>query len=353
MFVMIYDVAASESGALTILKKCYDSAFQSKDEDIHWVFVISTPNFPDMENITVLRYPWIKKSWLHRIVFDEFFAPRIVKKYKIDRIISLQNMTVPRTKVPQTVYLHQVLPFSKYRFKLTQNKTLWIYQNIIGRIIKKSLPKADKVITQTVCMKKCCIEDAGVLPQNVEVQRPEPDLKDICCYKPSKSGLRTFVYPATPYVYKNHELILKACEILNNSGYHDYQVIFTFTGDENENAAKLFSFAQRKKLNVKFAGTLPRSSVLGFYSKFVLVFPSYIESCPMPLLEAKAAGTIILASDTPFARELLYGDDNAHFYGVKDENALASLMKDCIDDKIVYNNPNNTVSNNPRGEDES
>lgn len=85
MNVLVYDVAASSGGALSVLKDYYNSYVANSDGN-HYYFVISTPELASTANITILRYPWIKKSWFHRLWFDYVVAPELVKKLKIDTV---------------------------------------------------------------------------------------------------------------------------------------------------------------------------------------------------------------------------------------------------------------------------
>ena len=48
-------------------------------------------------------------------------------------------------------------------------------------------------------------------------------------------------------------------------------------------------------------GYINRNEVFENMKTKVLIFPSYIETVGLPLLEAKLIGTIILASNTPFS----------------------------------------------------
>ena len=105
MNVLVYDVAASSGGALSVLKDYYNSYVANSDGN-HYYFVISTPELASTANITILRYPWIKKSWFHRLWFDYVVAPELVKKLKIDTVFSLQNTLLPRIGIPQTCLLY-------------------------------------------------------------------------------------------------------------------------------------------------------------------------------------------------------------------------------------------------------
>ena len=111
MKIMVFDVPAEYGGALTILEQYYDKAVG--DTNNQWVFIVSTPNLQERGNIRVLRYPWIKKSWFHRLYFDNFIARKIVEEYQPDEVLSLQNVIIKKLKVKQTLYLHQPLPFKK------------------------------------------------------------------------------------------------------------------------------------------------------------------------------------------------------------------------------------------------
>lgn len=58
---------------------------------------------------------------------------------------------------------------------------------------------------------------------------------------------------------------------------------------------------------------MKREVVFEMYSKSVLVFPSFVESFGMPLLEARMSNSVILASDQNFSREILKDYNNAYF----------------------------------------
>jgi len=63
--IMVFDVPAESGGALTILKQYYEKAI--KDTKNKWIFVVSTPDLADTKNVKILNYPWVKKSWVHRL----------------------------------------------------------------------------------------------------------------------------------------------------------------------------------------------------------------------------------------------------------------------------------------------
>ena len=77
-------------------------------------------------------------------------------------------------------------------------------------------------------------------------------------------------------------------------------------------------------------GNISREEVFEKYCNSILVFPSYIETVGLPLLEAKKCNTPIIASDTAFSHELLDSYDNVNFFDPFDVNDLKNQMKKFI-----------------------
>lgn len=324
--ILVYDVAASSSGALSVLNDFYNEVKNYDDKNIKWIFVISTPHLEETENIKVVRLPWVKKGWIHRLFCDHFIAPNLIKKHKIDKVFSLQNVLVPSTNVPQVLYLHQSLPFAEYKFKITENFHLWIYQNVISRLIFSGIKKAEKTIVQTNWMKEACIDKTEVKEDKIIVIPPIINIVPEKLFSYQNMQIPTFIYPATPQVYKNHKIIIEACKRLMEDGIKDFQVIFTLTGKENKLSRQLRQQTEKYGLPIKFIGCIEREKLYDWYSKAILIFPSYIESFPLPLLEAKINKTPILVSNSVFSCEILEGCENVKFFNSTKDIELKNLM---------------------------
>lgn len=336
MNILVYSIAASESGALTILNDFYDQVCLQKRKSIHWYFIISTPIIVEKENITVLRYPWVKKNWFYRLLFEYVYAPRIVKENSIDKIFTMTNTTIPFVKVPQIMYLHNSLPFAEHKFSITQDFKLWCYQRIIGKLIITSITKSKLVIVQTEWMKNVCKQ---IIPQNrIKVLYPIVDIKSIRQISNKVPAHNLFFYPAGPLLYKNHELIVEACKRLKEQEITDYKIIFTFRGDENKLAKTLINDVKKNNLKIDFIGKISRDEVFKYYSCSTLLFPSYIETFGMPLLEARLSNAIVCASECAFSKEILNNYENAYFFDYKNSFELSKLIKDIVYKKIPYVN---------------
>ena len=323
MRTLVYDVAADSGGAATVLQSFYEEF--KKDTENEYIFVLSVYELPETENIKVLNFPEVKKSMLHRLYFDHFVAHKLVKKYKADRVLSLQNIELPHTNVPQTVYEHNALPFSEYKFKPWEAFRPWYSQQILGRMMKKSIRRAEKVLVQTNWMKEEIIRQCGIPADRVEVKFPPVKMLKTHPWKMDES-CPTFFYPAGPPAYKNHRTFLKACELLKEQGMEDYRVIWTVTGEENEGMKKLKAEAEEKQLPIEFIGPVPRTQLFEQYASSVLVFPSYIETIGLPLLEARSVGAPILAADCLHARDGVGDYEGAEFFNALDAKRLCQLM---------------------------
>ncbi|MED3725789.1 glycosyltransferase [Priestia filamentosa] len=325
---MVFDVPAESGGALTILKQYYEKAI--KDKENEWIFVISKPDLIQTQNVKILKVPWVKKSWFHRLYFDRFIAKKYIEEYQVDEVLSLQNVIFPNVKVKQTLYLHQSLPFVEKRYKITENFTFWLYQNVISKMIYNSIRKADHIIVQTNWMKEASAKKAKVKPTKFKVLRPELNIKVKNIYEEGTKENFLFFYPASGMHYKNHKVIVEAVKKLKDKKTKNFKVVFTINGDENENIKRMFNYTKENKLPIDFIGNINSEVVFDYYSKSILIFPSYIETFGLPLLEARMHRTPILASDCAFSHEVLENYENVKFFNPYNSDELSIYMSDML-----------------------
>lgn len=324
MRILVYDVAADSGGAATVLQSFYEEFL--RDQANEYIFVLSVYELPRTEHIQVLNFPWVKKSPLHRLYFDHFVAHRLVKEYRIDKVLSLQNIELPHAGVPQIVYEHNALPFSEYRFKPWEALRPWMTQQILGRMMKHSIRRAEKVLVQTNWMKQEIIRQCRIPEDRVEVKFPPVEMLPAEPWHLDEKR-PVFFYPANASAYKNHRTFLKACELLKDRGYEKYEVIWTVTGEENDGIRAIRKEAEEQKLPIRFEGPMPRRRLFDLYASSVLVFPSYIETIGLPLLEARSVRAWILAADCLYARDVVGDYEQAEFFDCFDAEKLSQLME--------------------------
>lgn len=328
MKILILDIAASSGGALTVLNNILIASEEIDESDVYFEYMVSQSLSSDSSNINILRYDWVKKSWIHRLYFDYIKLPKIVKINKYDKIFSLQNIGISRINVKQYIYLHQSLPFVAHKFNIIKEPLLWVYQNLISILIKKSIKKVNILFVQTNWMKNAIVNKCS-FQSRIIVSTPSIDIESIITYKNFVASC-DFFYPATSHTYKNHSIILEACKLLTKDERERLSFSFTLSGDENKYIIKLKKDFEILNVRVSWLGVLPKDEVLSMYGKFSLIFPSYVETFGLPLLEAKLSNTYIISSKTDFASEILDGYRNKSIFDYNNPIQLSRIFQEMI-----------------------
>lgn len=343
MKIVVEDIAVKKNsgGVYSVLIDFYNQVKKLNTDDT-WIFLLSDQSLiKETENIKVKIF---SRNWIKRFLFSFVYGRRVINKEDPDVYVSLQNITTQGVKTQNKwTYLHQPIPFQREKnFSLfkKQERVLAIHQHVIGKLIKFSLKHSSTdVIVQTEWMRQELKKRNIKQDDKIKVLPPVDLLPNELMINDAISLKKQFFFPANAFVYKNHETIIKAVNLLVDQGITDFKVIFTISTTELRELVKGEIPEQ-----VKCCGYMERSKVIDTYSSSVLIFPSYIESFGLPLLEAKTVGTIIFASDTSFSKEILDGYNNAYFFKYNDYLKLSQLMADYLNGKVVINSLNSTKS---------
>lgn len=314
MKIVVNDVAASTGGAMTVLRDFYTYVC-NHDRENQWIFLLGDQYFEETDNVKIITLPKVKQSRLRKLWFDFVSGRRFINSLAPDAVLSLQNTITLGVKAPQAVYIHQSIPFQSvknFSFFRHGERSLAVIQHLIGWVIKLSAKKSDMVIVQTKWMQQAVCNMCRL-----------PEEKVLACLPPVKPlpgnekkavfDKAAFFYPTAEGSYKNNTCVFQASQMLDQKG-----IIHSVTVTLNP---------KHSAGHVACTGRLPYEQVLERYQRATLVFPSYIETFGYPLAEAKMAGAIVLAADTPFAREVLDGYANAYYFDPFKPAELAELME--------------------------
>lgn len=333
MKYLVIDVAAESYGAMTILKEFYAYATSCKEDQ--WVFLLSDMYLEETDNVKILVDKRPKRNWAYRLYWEFTQMKKIVDSLRPDAIISLQNLIAFGCKsYPQLLYMHMPIPFQntkKFSLLKSKERTCALYQGPLGDLIVKSIKKADLVVVQGQWLKEAICHRAKkdlrskiivsptdvAIPENL-LARYAQDEKVVC---------KQFFYPVAPSVFKNHECIFAAVDILAAKGVSDFKVLLTVDNEDQR-------YPQREQL--VYLGRQTREKVLEYLCDSVLVFPSYIETFGLPMAEARALGCITLASDCPFSHEILDDYANADFFDPFRPEQLAAQMARILEGDVAY-----------------
>lgn len=316
MRIVVNDIAASKGGAMSVLRDFYACVCE-RDHENEWIFLLSNRYFAETANVKILTLPEIKKSRLKKLWFDLVSGKTYIAALKPDVVLSLQNIITFGLKVPQVVYVHQSIPFQtvkRFSFLKKEERGLAVIQHLIGRIIKQSARKSDCIIVQTQWMKDAVCKMCHLpLDKVMTSVPPVPMAKQLM---PGALDPTAFFYPTAEAVYKNNDCIFQASRRLEEKGI-SHSVTLTLP-------------PERTSGSVSCVGRMPYNAVIDHYRRMTLLFPSYIETFGYPLAEARAAGSVVLASDTPFSREVLANYENAYFFDPFKPEELALLMEKTV-----------------------
>ncbi len=330
--IFINDTAATEGGVLTILKQFLEGInLYSKKDNTYYIFC-SLEELKQYENEQIKIITDIRgKKWLDRIKWDLWGLKKWSKKYSIkaDLIISLQNTGCRYfQQIPQIIYLHQPLSFYreiKWNVFKKEERIYWFYQNIYPKIIFYSLPKNYLLVVQTKAMKERVQKQFQLEDNKIIAIRPSFENIKVETISPINFNDQKFhiFYPATTYLYKNHEIIIKALKHIKDKEpnvFNNLVVHFTFDNNGKRNL-DLIQLMNQLEVNsaIKLEGKLPYEKVLSFYKSCdLVVFPSYIETFGLPLIETALFGLPLLVSDADFSREIISNYEGAKFLDYKD-----------------------------------
>lgn len=342
--IAVNATALSSGGALTILNQfIHELEKKRSDGNVFYIFLPETVTTPTIDNVTWIRTK--KKSWFQRILWDLFLFKRALGRMVVnpDVVISLQNTSI-NIDADQIIYLHQPLPFLNLKWKFFNNKErkLFLYSKFYSFFIFLFGKPSTRYIVQTDWMKQALVDKFDVDENKALVIKPNFDLSRFDEFNNKKdeinknksNRLRLF-YPASSLVYKNHRVIIDSIHILKEKYcYNDVEFIVTF--DEQsffdlKKYAELLSVEQ----NIINVGVLSFEDVLNQYQlASVIVFPSYVETFGLPLLESALLNKKIVCSDKPFSKEILADYKDVTFVPYDDPQAWATAIYHSRDQKI-------------------
>jgi len=254
-----------------------------------------------------------------RFLWDTFGIKSWLKENKVNPMatISLQNTNL-RTKasIPNFIYFHNCIPFSEAKWNpfLKEERILWFYKHIYPFFVRLYINKKTEVFVQSNSVRESFAKYFNFPKERIYIIVPKLRLQsqtegNIGSLTLDKDQLNLF-YPATPYVFKNHSTIINAISRLSRSLQEKISLYLTCERDELEHKIDVSNL----HFKINFMGKIDYNKVIQMYKEAdALLFPSYIETVGLPLIEAASFGMKIIASDLPYSREALHNYSGVTF----------------------------------------
>ena len=352
--ILINATAPKTSGSLTILKDCVLYIEQNTVEGNEYHLFTVIDDFDDSKNIKVHKLK--VQNWLSRIQWDNGGLQRWCKKHNLepDIIISLQNTStkyINKTdkKIVQIVYYHQLIPLYN-RSGLDHGLKLMLYHYFYPFFVSRNNTKSHYIVQLPYVKELFCRKFKNISPTRVTVIRPNKPNIDISSIEKktfSEEKKFRFLYPATLFNYKNHEILISALVKLKKKNHNLLEkIIVIFTVDKLSKNLENNIVLNNLKSSIKLIGQVSYTELLSYYKSVdALLFPSKIESFGLPLLEASCFGLPIIAADLPYAKEVLEDYENKYFINPDNTDAWAEAIQDYEKyKKIVANNKDNCIN---------
>ena len=317
-FIIVNATALDNGGGLNILRQFVDNI---PVDDGKWLLFVSPAISISSNNPNVWIVPIQGVKPMHkRLWWDAFGLKKWLWKNKIEPVaaVSLQNtgFNVGRN-VPSYIYYHQSIPFypSSWSPFKKRERTFWFYKNIYPFFVKLFLEKDSEIFVQLEFIRNGFAKRFKHPKELIHVYSPSVLIpKEEVSDQSEISEKPQLLFPAIPHFYKNHSVLEKALRLSDAK----VEVIFTIDSDSQ--------FFNDKR--IKRIGAQPYDKICQLYRTCdALLFPSYIETFGLPLLEAAMTGMPILAADLPYAREVLAGYEGAIFVPYNEPVAWAKAIE--------------------------
>ena len=171
-------------------------------------------------------------------------------------------------------------------------------------LFARHLPFVKRIVAQTAPMRDQLEQSYPTLKGRIEMlAQPAPawlrkaDKKS----REQLTGSFSLFYPAAGYLHKNHELLRRMDAERQRQDEDDIRITVTLTATEAQPVRGVRWIVNVGRLD-------PEGCVQRYQETDGVFFPSVLESCPLPLVEAMTLGLPVVCADLPYARWVCEGE---------------------------------------------
>ncbi|MCH5600622.1 glycosyltransferase [Niabella ginsengisoli] len=333
-----------KSGALILVNDCLKFLSENLSQQFEIkALVFKKELYPDIKNVTFIEYPNARRHFLLRLYYEYFQFKKVSTKYHPYLWLSLQDSTPSVNAAIRAVYIHNPALMGKLKLKyLFRQPSYFAYHTLAKYIYPLFIRKNNHIIVQQAMLGNFLAKKYKVSHDKFIIAPPELSNTDYSPLVENKtSDTFLFLYPATAFVYKNHDTVIKAVRLLANKGINNIEILFTISGNENKYARSLR--AKAEGLKITFINFVSKKEMYELYERSdCLLFPSLAESWGLPLREFQAFNKSILAADVLYANETIGDYNKVAYFPPSDYRKLATLMEDAIKKQLAYQKKSKT-----------
>ena len=201
----------------------------------------------------------------------------IQNRYCIDKSISLNEFKI-------RIRIRILIERFWFRSRLIYIKNFVVQTKSMRKILKSNFKKNVKVLP---------------FVPNINLSIKEANLK-------LDESQFDFVYVASGDPHKNHKNLIYAWIELSKSGIHPSLCLTIDNSTYFELCDWIRTISKEYSLNIENYGLIKHSKVLSLYKQSkALIFPSFLESFGLPLVEASFLNLPIIASELDYVRDIV------------------------------------------------
>ena len=254
-----------------------------------------------------VRIEYVRRSFAARILAINRLAGMTSPGDTLLCFNSLPPLRKPKGRVivfvhaPHFVGAHRGIRYSLLTTMRIKIERLWF---------KLGIRNCDEIWVQTSVMQEAMLAQYSqavikVIPLVDDELAVRLSMLPVAMQKPKVDDSQfTFFYPADAVGHKNHENLLNAWEILAKEGRRP-KLVLTLRSSEMDLIKGRARLNSRELISLVNLGWLSREDVLDQISRSsALIFPSRAETFGLPMLEARALGVPVVASERDFVRDV-------------------------------------------------
>jgi len=334
---------------MRVLKVAWDNTLAGRDKAGTGVYAARVlEQFADRKDLHVeVLQGWhrnlsadglISRGWgiVGNLVWTHTFLPAILRKRHADLLHSPAFIAPISAPCPVVMTVHDIT----YLLYPSHFSRWWV------TYLKAIMPRALKSAAAIVCvsehskrdiiaMYKVPEHNVHVIPNGVNHERFHPgSTLDSDWSSALGIGEHYLLHVGTFSYRKNIPVLLRAITHLRSRGkWGDRQLVLAGAQDlAMKGAQEVFETIRELELSgsVVLTGHVPDQHIAGLYAQAAaLVIPSLYEGFGLPVLEAMAAGTPVVASNTSSLPEV--AGDAAILFPPHDELALAAAIEEVLE----------------------
>jgi glycosyltransferase involved in cell wall biosynthesis len=296
----------------------------------------------ETQRMRAIVLPVRDRGYAARTLNEQWFLPRLMRRERIDALLSTAN-TMPLTGgVPCAVLFQNAAPFCPPMPSEPSSVRDLVRQALLRRLILLSARRATRLIFLSQSFRDVIrrnVESAPSRGDIVYVAREDVDSSGVDGSLPRAllaelEGRR--LYLVVSHIYPHKNLIRLVDAFVAATGDSDAAPLLLIAGDP---VSHDYSVRLKRRLAeidpeshaVRVVGGVSRDGVQALLGRAeAFLFSSVCENCPNSLIEALSAGLAIGAARTPVIKEV--ADDAALYFDPYDVEGMTSAIHTLIVD---------------------